>query len=198
MKRTHINILAIAVCAILVIGIYVLYNKMGPYYHYMYEYDYGDFTVRRYDNVEVTLELLKKGKVVDRVKAKIDKINAYYLHLGLYFDPSGQVLITGEKSTDFNKYWRCPSLPYLYTYVIKKNNDCFLLDYLTDMSLRSVEQITERLEYLQHLQDEGRFYAMNYGYPQLDTLYSYEGANPVAVKMKVLDRKGNIVYSNGR
>ena len=73
-----------------------------------------------------------------------------------------------------------------------------LLDYLTDMSLRSVEQISERLEYLQHLQDEGRFYALNYAYPSMDTLYMYDGTNPVAVKMKVLDRKGNIVYSNGR
>ncbi len=198
MNGTRINIISLAVCAILAIGASYLYNKLGPYYHYMYEYEYGDLTVRRYDNVEVTMELLKNGIVVDRVKAKIDKVNAYYLHLGLYFDPSGLVFITGEESTDYNKYWRCPPLPYLYTYIIKRDKDCFFLGYLTDMSLVSAEQISERIEYLQHLKDDGRFYALEYAYPSLDTLYKYDGDNPVAVKMKVVDSKGNIVYSNGR
>lgn len=198
MNKTHINILAFAVCTILIIGFSLLYNKFGPCYHYLYEYEYGDLTVRRYDRDEVTLELLKNGKVVDRVKATIDNENAYYLYLGLYFDTSGQVFITGEHQTAYTKYWRCPPLPDLYTYVIKKDKDCFFLGYLTDMSLTSAEQISEKLEYLQYLKEDGRFYALDYAYPRLDTLYNYDGANPIAVKMKVVDEKGNILYSNGK
>ena len=190
--------MASAVCTIIIIGFSLLDNKFVPCYHYLYEYEYGDFTVRRYDRDKVTLELLKDGKVVDRVKSTIDKENAYYLWLGLYFDTSGQVFITEEKPTEHKNYWRCPPLPYLYTYFIKKDKDCFFLGYLTDMSMVSVEQISERLEYLQHLKEEGRFYALEYAYPSLDTLYKYEGDNPIAVKMKVVDKKGDILYSNGK
>ena len=195
MSRKYINILAFVVGTILIIGYYLLYNEMMDGYYYLYEYEYGDLMVRRYDRDEVTLELLKNGKVVDRVKAIVDRANCDNLYLGLYFDPSGQVLITDEDCN--RKYWRSPSLPYLYTHVLKKEKNCFFLGYLTDMSLRSAEQISEKLEYLQYLKEDGRFYYLNEACHYLDTLYNYSGENPVAVKMRVFDKDGNIIYSNG-
>lgn len=196
MNKKQIIILDLVICALLVIGVSFFYNKSGQFYYYQYEYEYGNTTVRRYDGDYVILELLKNEKVVDRVKAKVNREDAYYLRLGLYFDPSGQVLITAESGNP--KYWRYPTLPYLYTYAIKRNQDCFSLDFLNDKLLLSVEQISEKLEYLQHLKDNGRFYDLYQAYPVIDTLYQYDGANPIAVKMKVLDKKGNIVYSNGK
>ena len=196
MNKKQIIILDLVICALLVIGVSFFYNKSGLFYYYQYEYEYGNITVRRYDGDYVILELLKNKKVVDRVKAKVDNENYYNLDLGLYFDTSGQVFITAESR--LARYWRCPPLPYLYTYVLKSDKDCFFLGYLTDMSLTSAEQISEKLEYLQRLKDDGRFYALDYAYPNLDTLYKYDGANPVAVKMKVVDKKGNILYSNGK
>ena len=47
------------------------------------------------------------------------------------------------------------------------------------------------------MKSHGFFYTLDIGSTGMDTLYNSWGQNPLAVKMRVVDENGSILYSNG-
>ena len=179
-------------------------TRSAQKYDYHYEYDWREFIVRRYDMSNyVLLELVEDGKVVDKVKARIGKQNKdHNILFDLYFqfdprDNNNNVFIIPEYNPDLIdskvRFRRCG-----IKMVLLKNRNCeFDLNYFGKESLRTVRCLSGCLRNLSILKQMGHYYPIDLGRVGMDTLYNYDGVNPSAVRMRVMDENGSVLYSNG-
>lgn len=183
-------------------------TRSAQKYEYHYEYDCNEVIVRRYDMTNsVILELVKDGKVVDKVKARISQrdkgysilFDLYFTYgfIDLYFTHHSIVYIIPEYNLDIIdskvRFRRCG----IKTFFFKKSDGGFGLDYFGKKSFRTMKNLKEDLKYLSFLKNNGCYYPIDLGCVGMDTLYIYNGVNPVAVKMRVVDKNGSVLYSNG-
>ncbi len=168
-------------------------------YEFHYEYECNEFVVRRYDMANnVVLELVKDGKVVDKVKARIGKQDkAHSIFFDLYFTYYHIVLIIPEYNPDLGdskvRFRRCG----IKTFFKNKHDGLFDLNYFGDKSFRTVWWLKEFFKDLEFMKEKGYYYPIDICCSGLDTLYNNDGVNLVAVKMRVVDKNGSVLYSNG-
>lgn len=178
-------------------------TRSAQKYEYHYEYVYYEVIVRRYDMANyVMLELVKDGKVIDKVKARISKQDRdHSIRFDLYFRkvypnypivhiiPEYNTALSDSKAR-FRRYG-------IKAVLLKKRDGRFDFNYFGDKSRRIVECLRERLEDLSFPKENGYYYPIDLGCVGMDTLYNYDGVNPDAVKMRVMDENGSVLYSHG-
>ena len=166
---------------------------------YHYEYDCNEVLVRRYDMANyVMMELVKDGKVVDKVKARISKQDkAHSVLFDLYFTNYHTVLIIREYNPDISdskvRFRRCG----IKTVFLNNRDGGFVLDYFGNKSFRTVWWLKDQLEYLSIIKENGFFYPLDLSCAGMDTLYNHCAQRTIAVKMRVVDENGSVLYSNG-
>ena len=175
---------------------------------YDYEYEYDDLIVRRYDDCNfwgerVTLELIKDGQVLDRVRTYVDPKRYDNLSWGLYFQSKSVILVPesgyNKKSKyKFKKRWSLKKTPPFSSIFY---DEIFILNLLDDPMGGEVRRSTDHLKYLSYLKKSGQWHWMTLGISGLDTLdfidRDYpEEASFTDVKMRVYDKEGQLLYSN--
>ena len=166
---------------------------------YQYEYECEEVIVRRYDRANlVVLELVRDGKVIDKVKARISRQDkSHSIFFDLYFTYYHAVIIVPEYNPNMSDCKVRFRRSWIKTVFKKKRDGFFDLNYFGDKSFRTVWWLKQHLRDLSFLKKRGCYYPIDLCCAGLDTLYNHDGANPVAVKMRVVDEYGSILYSNG-
>ena len=168
--------------------------------HTIYEYEYENLLVRRYDGSDIILELYCEGKVVDRIRKPYDWRNPCNREWGLYFQPNHKVVsLVAERGCDGGRYSmfkRCPTYSKRYHIHKPMVDPVFNLDYLDNKWNRDISEVGERLSFLSFLKESGQWHWMELG-QKMDTLcnplFVY---HPTDVKMRVFDQEGHLLYSD--